>query len=203
MRLTFALGVVALCLLAALGRDAVAVEPARQTGVERGVLPMRWTAESPDCAAAPAFLVHGYNPTFYILLSPVALNFEKPFLYLLLGTKEALLVDTGAAGARVSPVVEELLRRHSQRQRTAVLSLLVVHSHGHSDHTAGDADLSQAPGARVSRPAPRRSRNSSRSPTGRARSPNSTLATASWTSCRSRATSPPRTQSTTGCHERS
>ena len=30
-----------------------------------------------------------------------------------------------------------------------MLSLLVVHSHGHSDHTAGDADLSQAPGARV------------------------------------------------------
>ena len=149
MRLTFALGVVALCLLAAPGRDAVAVEPAQQTGVERGVLPMRWTAESPDCGAAPAFLVHEYNPTFYILRQSGCTNFEKPFLYLLLGTKQALLVDTGAAGARVSPVVDELLRRHSQRQRTPVLSLLVVHSHGHSDHTAGDADLSQTPGARV------------------------------------------------------
>lgn len=149
MRLTFALGVVALSFLGAPGRDAVAVEPARQAGMERGILPMRWTAESPDCAAAPPFLVHEYNPTFYILRQSGCTNFEKPFLYLLLGTKEAFLVDTGAAGARVSTVVEELLRRHSQRQRAPALSLLVVHSHGHGDHTAGDADLSRTPGARV------------------------------------------------------
>lgn len=149
MRLAFAPGVVALCLLAAPGRDAVAVDPARQTGVERGVLPMRWTADNPDCAAAAAFLVHEYNPTFYILRQSGCTNFEKPFLYLLFGAKQALLVDTGAAGARVSTVVGELLRRHSQRQGTPVLPLLVVHSHGHGDHTAGDADLSQTPGARV------------------------------------------------------
>ena len=87
MRSTFAFAVVALCLLAPPGRDAVAVEPAREAGVERGVLPMRWTAESPDCAAAPAFLVHEYNPRFYILRQSGCTNFEKPFLYLLLGTK--------------------------------------------------------------------------------------------------------------------
>jgi glyoxylase-like metal-dependent hydrolase (beta-lactamase superfamily II) len=93
--------------------------------------------------------VHEYNPAFFILRQSGCTNFEKPFLYLLLGSKEALLVDTGAAGAHVSTVVEELLRRHAQRQQTPALPLLVVHSHGHGDHTAGDADLSRMPRTRV------------------------------------------------------
>ena len=94
-------------------------------------------------------MVHEYNSTFFILRQSGCTSFEKPFLYLVLGSKQALLFDTGAAGAQVSAVVAELLRRHSQRQQTPVLPLLVVHSHGHSDHTAGDAELSQIPGARV------------------------------------------------------
>ena len=121
----------------------------RVSGVEPGVLPVRWTPESPDCAHTPPFLVHEYNSTFFILRQSGCTHFEKPFLYLVLGSKEALLVDTGAAGAQVSAVVAELLRRHSQRQQRPVLPLLVVHSHGHSDHTAGDVELSRTPGARV------------------------------------------------------
>ena len=121
----------------------------RVSGVEPGVLPRRWTPESPDCTHVPPFLVHEYNSTFFILRQSGCTHFEKPFLYLVLGSKEALLVDTGAAGAQVSAVVAELLRRHSQRQQRPVLPLLVVHSHGHSDHTAGDVELSRTPGARV------------------------------------------------------
>lgn len=119
-----------------------------ESTAQAGTLPLRWTADTPDCANARPFLVHEYNPAFIILRQSGCTNFEKPFLYLLLGSKEALLVDTGAPGADASAVVEDLLRGHAQRQHSPVLPLIAVHSHGHSDHTAGDRELTRR-GARV------------------------------------------------------
>jgi hydroxyacylglutathione hydrolase len=117
---------------------------------ERGVLPARWTAAKPDCPGAPPFFAHDYNATFIILRQSGCTNFEKPFLYLLLGSKQALLVDTGAPGADVSGLVTDLVGRYSERQqRPAPLPLVVVHSHGHSDHTAADQAFSRKPGVRV------------------------------------------------------
>ena len=116
---------------------------------ERGAFPQRWTPERPECAEVPPFLVHEYNPTFIILRQSGCTNFEKPFLYLILGTKQAMLVDTGAKGADVSGVVAEVLRRHARQQQRPDLPLLVVHSHGHSDHVAGDAALRARPGVQV------------------------------------------------------
>jgi glyoxylase-like metal-dependent hydrolase (beta-lactamase superfamily II) len=131
---------------AAMLVPAAAILPARQApAFERGVLPARWTADQQECAADPPFLVHEYNPTFIILRQSGCTNFEKPFLYLLLGSKQALLFDTGASGADTAAAVEEVLRRHSQ----PALPLLVVHSHGHGDHTAGDAGFKGTPGVRV------------------------------------------------------
>jgi hydroxyacylglutathione hydrolase len=116
---------------------------------ERGTLPPRWTPEETDCARTPQFLVHEYNPTFLIIRQSGCTNFEKPFLYLLFGAKETLLVDTGAPGANVTQIVDEQLQRHSRRQQIAPLPLLVLHSHGHDDHTAGDAELRRRPATRV------------------------------------------------------
>ena len=52
--------------------------------------------------------VHEYNPTFFILRQSGCTNFEKPFLYLLLGSREALLVDTGANTRVIDGQVEAL-----------------------------------------------------------------------------------------------
>jgi glyoxylase-like metal-dependent hydrolase (beta-lactamase superfamily II) len=97
---------------------------------EPGVLRARWTPESADCDGVPPFFVHEYNAGLLILRQSGCTNFEKPFLYLILGSKEAMLVDTGADGADAAAAVAGLLRD---------LPLLVVHSHGHADHVAGDA----------------------------------------------------------------
>jgi glyoxylase-like metal-dependent hydrolase (beta-lactamase superfamily II) len=110
---------------------------------EPGVLRARWTPGSPDCAGTPPFFVHEYNSTFLILRQSGCTNFEKPFLYLLLGANEAMLVDTGAEGADVSAAVGSLLRG---------LPLLVVHSHGHDDHVAGDAAFRGREGVRLVEP---------------------------------------------------
>lgn len=123
--------------------------PSPVPSLERGSLPGRWTGDSPACEHAPPFMVHEYNPTFIILRQSGCTNFEKPFLYLVFGGRQALLVDTGAPGADVSGIVGDLLRRHAERQQKPVLPLLVVHSHGHSDHTAGDAALGRRSDTRV------------------------------------------------------
>ena len=108
---------------------------------DTGVMPDRWTPATPGCGGVPPFRVHEYNPTFFILRQSGCTNFEKPFLYLILGAREAMLVDTGARGADASTVVGDVLRRHAASQHAPELPLLVVHSHGHGDHVAADASF--------------------------------------------------------------
>jgi glyoxylase-like metal-dependent hydrolase (beta-lactamase superfamily II) len=116
--------------------------------VEPGRFPPRWTPATADCAGVAPFLVHEYNPAFVILRQSGCTHFEKPFLYLLLGAREAMLVDTGAGGADPSAVVEDILERHARRTGRPRLHLLVVHSHGHDDHVAGDAPFRANPAVR-------------------------------------------------------
>jgi glyoxylase-like metal-dependent hydrolase (beta-lactamase superfamily II) len=83
--------------------------------------------------------VHAYTPTFFILRQSGCTHFEKPFLFLIVGSREAMLVDTGAGNADVSTLVFDIVQQRP---------LLVVHSHGHSDHIAGDAAFRDRPGVR-------------------------------------------------------
>jgi glyoxylase-like metal-dependent hydrolase (beta-lactamase superfamily II) len=76
--------------------------------------------------------------------SPCA-HFEANVLYLLVGTRKALLIDTGAiadtAAMPLTRTVLELLPGAGH----AKLPLLVVHTHGHADHRAGGAQLAALP----------------------------------------------------------
>ena len=103
-----------------------------------GRMPATWYAGGPTCATAPAFQVQAYNDGFYILRQPACTNYEKPFLYLLIGGNRALLLDTGAGGINVAAVVDSLLGAWRARHAGAPASLVVAHSHGHGDHVAGD-----------------------------------------------------------------
>ena len=143
---------VVMTLVGAAAMSAGQLQPPTSSDFESGGLPAHWTDQSPGCESAPAFRVHEYNSTFIILRQSGCTHFEKPFLYLLFGSKEALLVDTGARGADVSTVLEPLLRRKSEANP---LPLLVIHSHGHSDHTAGDTALRGRAATRVIEAQPR------------------------------------------------
>src|SRR5947208_17169220 len=112
---------------------------------ERGVLPARWMPAVGGCAGEPDFLVHEYNDSAFILRQSGCTHFEKPFLYLILGSREAMLVDTGAGNADVWPFVASVLRDHAARASRPPLPLLVMHSPGHSDHVAGDAAFRDRP----------------------------------------------------------
>lgn len=110
--------------------------------LQAGRLPATW-ATGASCPE-PDFFTHEYNDDLFILRQSGCTNFEKPFLYLLFGRERALLVDTGAKGANVASAIHEARARWAARHGGQVLPLVVVHSHGHGDHVAGDEQLSRA-----------------------------------------------------------
>lgn len=120
------------------GSYLVAQTSAPPAGIEPGTLPKSWITGGPNCMEVPAWQIHEYNPTFYILRESGCTNYEKPFLYLILGSERALLVDTGAGDSDAAMVVKRVLGQVAKRDNRAVLPLVVSHSHGHADHVSGD-----------------------------------------------------------------
>ena len=120
--------------------------PAAASPVEPGVLPARWMTGGPNCMELPSWQIHEYNPNFYILRESGCIHYEKPFLYLVFGRDKALLEDTGAGNVETAPTVLDLIARWAKRNnRTEPVPLIVVHSHSHGDHTAGDRGFKDLP----------------------------------------------------------
>jgi glyoxylase-like metal-dependent hydrolase (beta-lactamase superfamily II) len=97
----------------------------------------------------PKWQVHEYNADFFILRESGCTHYEKPFLYLIFGEDGALLEDTGAGDAETAVIVMELISRWADRKQKTSVPLTVVHSHGHGDHTAGDAQFAGLDGVRL------------------------------------------------------
>jgi glyoxylase-like metal-dependent hydrolase (beta-lactamase superfamily II) len=102
----------------------------------------------------PDWQVHQYNDDFYILRESGCIHYEKPFLYLIFGQKMALLEDTGAGEVQTAPFVMNLLAKWAKRRNHAPVPLIVIHSHGHGDHTAGDSQFQGLPNVQFIAPAP-------------------------------------------------
>jgi hydroxyacylglutathione hydrolase len=109
--------------------------------IQRGVLPARWATGGPHCMEMAEWQVHEYNPSLYILRQSGCTDFEKPFVYLLFGTQKALLLDTGSRNGNLAPTLQNTIHRWLKRNSLATIPLLVVHTHEHGDHVAGDAAL--------------------------------------------------------------
>jgi hydroxyacylglutathione hydrolase len=109
-----------------------------QTQVEPGALPATWMTGGPNCLELPDWQVHEYNPAFYVLRQSGCINYEKPFLYLIFGKQQALLVDTGAGASDAAAFSQKLVAKWARRNQRESVPLVVAHSHGHGDHVAGD-----------------------------------------------------------------
>src|SRR5262245_49748616 len=116
-----------------------------------GTLPAQWNIGAEDCAASPEppLQVHAYEPqTFIIRQSPCA-NFEANFIYLLIGSDKALLIDTGAvADLKAMPLAKTILELLPEKDGKK-LPLLVAHTHRHLDHRAGDPQFASLPSVEV------------------------------------------------------
>jgi hydroxyacylglutathione hydrolase len=104
-------------------------------------------------AAGPPLQVHALEEHTYLLRQNRTTHYEAPFLALLLGADRALLLDTGAtADAGVVPVratVDRLVDGWLERHPRPGYSLVVAHTHAHSDHVAGDRQFTDRPGTVV------------------------------------------------------
>jgi glyoxylase-like metal-dependent hydrolase (beta-lactamase superfamily II) len=97
-----------------------------------------WYAGGASCTDRPAFRIREYGPGLFVLRQPACTNYEKPFLYLLVGRSRALLLDTGAGGIAVAAPIDSVLGAWRAAHGGAPRELVVAHSHGHEDHVAGD-----------------------------------------------------------------
>lgn len=133
-----------LCLSGVAVSRAQAPQP-NGAGVRPGVLPDRWQVSGPQCAPDTPFQVHEYNPDFYILRESGCTNYEKPFLYLLFGHDNVLMLDTGAGKTNVADVVHGVVDGWLKRNNRESIPLVVAHTHAHGDHVSGDAPLKLLP----------------------------------------------------------
>src|SRR5215471_10678428 len=122
-----------------------------------GSVNMKWIHGAADCSRStdPPLQTYQYAPHTFILRESKCLNFEGNFLYLLLGTQKALLLDTGAKPQHpqqtlpLRETIEGIMRQWTAAHGIAQLELIVAHSHSHGDHVFGDTQFHNQPHTRV------------------------------------------------------
>jgi hydroxyacylglutathione hydrolase len=116
-----------------------------------GSLDVRWNEGASDCSATPqeALQVHQYELQTFILRQNPCADFEANFMYLLVGSDKALLIDTGAvADPKAMPLAKTVLELLPEKDHKK-LPLLVAHTHRHMDHRAGDPQFASLPSVQV------------------------------------------------------
>lgn len=118
-------------------------------------LDVRWIHGSPSARhdTDPELQVYVHDADTVILRQNMAVHYEAPFLFLLFGEERAVLVDTGATASPahfpLRRVVDELMRDRLAARPRDDYELLVLHTHPHGDHVAGDGQFTDRPGTRV------------------------------------------------------
>jgi len=111
----------------------------------------QWIHGAADCDSNtdPAIEVFRYDESSYILRQNKCLNFEAPFIYVLVGDDTVLVLDTGATESSADfplyGTVQALIEEQPGQTEKPVRDILVVHSHSHSDHYAGDSQFQGKP----------------------------------------------------------
>ena len=116
-----------------------------------GSLDVHWNEGAKDCSTTPQppLQVHAYESRTFILRQNPCADFEANFLYLLIGSSKALLIDTGAVEDRNRMPLADTVLRLLPGDGPTKLPLLVVHTHKHLDHRAGDPQFEGLPGVQV------------------------------------------------------
>lgn len=115
----------------------------------------QWMHGAADCESDtdPAIDVFRADRTSYILRQNKCLSYEAPFIYLLFGEDRTLLLDTGATkSAAEFPLYRTVQSLLAEFGEAADRELVVVHSHHHTDHYAGDSQFAGQPNVTIVEP---------------------------------------------------
>lgn len=136
MKLALPISLIAPCLLAPL--------LAWPAGLASDSLQMHWDAGAETCPAGKAadpIQLHRLDDQTVILRENLCSTWEAPFMYLLIGSRQALLIDTGDIADPSMMPLESMVMSLLPGAADAKMPLIVVHSHGHLDHRAGDSQF--------------------------------------------------------------
>lgn len=137
-------------LIASIGLASF-LQPSAIAQQESGSMSVQWFGGSTNCSkdAGPPLQVHKYNANTFIIRENLCETAEAPFMYLLIGSERALLIDTGdVADPKRAPLAKTVLALIAHSVHGS-LPLLVVHTHRHLDHRAGDVQFSGLSGVTV------------------------------------------------------
>lgn len=113
-----------------------------------GELPAQWPTGGPNCPE-PDFATQRYDRDTYVLRQSLCTSFEAPFLHLWFGDGMAMLEDTGDGGVDVVGAVDAVIAQWMSETGNPEPHLIVLNSHGHGDHTAGNGDFMARPNTTV------------------------------------------------------
>lgn len=116
-----------------------------------GSIDVRWHegARNCDAEAWEPLQVHAYEAATFVIRQHPCAHFEANFVYLLVGSERALLIDTGAVAEPERMPLADTVMGLLPTRNGAPMPLLVVHSHGHRDHRSGDAQFASLPSVRI------------------------------------------------------
>ena len=100
--------------------------------------------ENCDQNTDSAIQIVRYNSNTFILRQNKCINYEAPFMFLFLGDKKALLMDTGATEDPEQFPLYTTIKKIIEQWESATntnIELIVAHTHNHGDHKAGDAQF--------------------------------------------------------------
>jgi glyoxylase-like metal-dependent hydrolase (beta-lactamase superfamily II) len=120
--------------------------------IESGSMDVRWDAGAETCGPAVTgspIQVHQYNAQTFVLREKLCATWEAPFMYLLVGSKRALLIDTGDIGDPSLMPLERTVMGLLPGDAGSKIPLIVVHTHGHLDHREGDRQFENRPGVQL------------------------------------------------------
>jgi hydroxyacylglutathione hydrolase len=109
-----------------------------------------WHPGAEECTPATTRTeAFGIDQSTFVFRQNPCVDFEANLVYLLRGSTRALLIDTGAVeGVAAQPLVD-LVKQSLKTPDGATLPLLIVHTHGHQDHRAGDAAFAALPNSEI------------------------------------------------------
>src|SRR5580658_559319 len=116
-----------------------------------GTMDVHWDEGASNCSnnSQPPLQVHPYNAQTFIVRENLCATFDAPFMYLLIGSTKALLIDTGDVADPTQMPLAKTVMHLLPGDGPEKLPLLVVHTHRHLDHRAGDGQFTGLPNVQV------------------------------------------------------